>query len=197
MSRPKRLIVEFTSLLSALAHSLHLWVMATRPSPSLSAPRSTMSCAPRHCPNSLVSALRCHGIPDSRKLEDGDIVNVDVTVYLDGFHGDCSATFLVGKCVSFGPFRLLPLIVFSGSTRKRRNSLRPPGSASNVPSRSAGQESPSIVLAPPSSPLPFHTALLTLQAVSPTTRLQCRAGFHWTRDWPRVPHCTLHLPFRQ
>jgi methionyl aminopeptidase len=38
----------------------------------------------------------CHGIPDSRPLEDGDIVNLDVTVFLDGMHGDCSATYLVG-----------------------------------------------------------------------------------------------------
>ncbi len=37
-----------------------------------------------------------HGIPDSRALESGDIVNLDVTIYLDGMHGDCSATFAVG-----------------------------------------------------------------------------------------------------
>jgi methionyl aminopeptidase len=43
-----------------------------------------------------VNEVICHGIPDSRPLEDGDIVNLDITVYLDGMHGDCSATFLVG-----------------------------------------------------------------------------------------------------
>ncbi len=43
-----------------------------------------------------VNEVICHGIPDSRKLEDGDIVNLDVTVFLDGMHGDCSATYLVG-----------------------------------------------------------------------------------------------------
>jgi methionyl aminopeptidase len=43
-----------------------------------------------------VNEVICHGIPDSRPLEDGDIVNLDVTVFLDGMHGDCSATFLVG-----------------------------------------------------------------------------------------------------
>ena len=37
----------------------------------------------------------CHGIPDSRPLESGDIINVDITVFKDGFHGDCSKTFLV------------------------------------------------------------------------------------------------------
>lgn len=39
----------------------------------------------------------CHGMPSAReRLEDGDIVNVDVTSHIDGFHGDCSATFLIG-----------------------------------------------------------------------------------------------------
>ncbi|KAG0165240.1 Methionine aminopeptidase 1D, chloroplastic/mitochondrial, partial [Apophysomyces sp. BC1034] len=33
----------------------------------------------------------------SRPLQDGDIINIDVTVYLDGYHGDTSATFLVGQ----------------------------------------------------------------------------------------------------
>jgi methionyl aminopeptidase len=40
----------------------------------------------------------CHGIPSAaERLEDGDIVNVDVTSRLDGFHGDTSATFLIGE----------------------------------------------------------------------------------------------------
>jgi methionyl aminopeptidase len=38
----------------------------------------------------------CHGIPDSRVLQDGDILNLDVTAYIDGVHGDTNATFLVG-----------------------------------------------------------------------------------------------------
>jgi len=37
-----------------------------------------------------------HGIPDLRPLKHSDIINVDVTVYLDGFHGDTSRTFIVG-----------------------------------------------------------------------------------------------------
>jgi methionyl aminopeptidase len=44
-----------------------------------------------------VNEVICHGIPDSRRLEAGDIVNVDVTVYADGAHGDCSATLCVGE----------------------------------------------------------------------------------------------------
>jgi methionyl aminopeptidase len=54
----------------------------------------------RGFPKSLCTSVNeviCHGIPDSRPLEDGDIVNLDVTVYLDGMHGDCSATYLVGE----------------------------------------------------------------------------------------------------
>ncbi|WVZ73528.1 hypothetical protein U9M48_021824 [Paspalum notatum var. saurae] len=43
-----------------------------------------------------VNECICHGIPDSRPLEDGDIINIDVTVYLSGYHGDTSATFLCG-----------------------------------------------------------------------------------------------------
>ncbi|GAA3696343.1 type I methionyl aminopeptidase [Zhihengliuella alba] len=43
-----------------------------------------------------INEVICHGIPDTTRLEDGDIVNVDITGYLDGVHGDTNATFLVG-----------------------------------------------------------------------------------------------------
>lgn len=43
-----------------------------------------------------VNEVICHGIPDSRQLQDGDIVNVDVTLYRNGVHGDTSSMFLVG-----------------------------------------------------------------------------------------------------
>ena len=43
-----------------------------------------------------VNEVICHGIPDDRALRDGDIVNIDVTVFLDGVHGDTNATFEVG-----------------------------------------------------------------------------------------------------
>jgi methionyl aminopeptidase len=39
----------------------------------------------------------CHGIPDSYKLKDGDIVNVDITSIVDGWFGDQSETFLIGE----------------------------------------------------------------------------------------------------
>ncbi len=53
----------------------------------------------RGFPKSLCTSVNeviCHGIPDDRELADGDIVNVDITGYLDGVHGDTNATFLVG-----------------------------------------------------------------------------------------------------
>ena len=54
----------------------------------------------RTFPKSVCTSINeviCHGIPDSRPLAAGDIVNIDVTVYLDGVHGDTSAMFCVGE----------------------------------------------------------------------------------------------------
>ena len=51
-------------------------------------------------PKSLCTSVNeviCHGIPDDRPLADGDICNLDVTIYLDGVHGDTNATFAVGE----------------------------------------------------------------------------------------------------
>jgi methionyl aminopeptidase len=51
-------------------------------------------------PKSLCTSVNevvCHGIPDSTELRDGDIVNIDITAYVDGVHGDTDATFLVGE----------------------------------------------------------------------------------------------------
>jgi len=50
---------------------------------------------PKSCCTS-VNEVICHGIPDTRPLEDGDILNIDITVYKNGFHGDLNETFLVG-----------------------------------------------------------------------------------------------------
>ena len=45
-----------------------------------------------------VNEVMCHGIPDDRELEEGDIVKIDISVYTnEGFHGDCADTFCVGK----------------------------------------------------------------------------------------------------
>lgn len=51
-------------------------------------------------PKSLCTSVNeviCHGIPDDRALSDGDILNLDVTIFLDGVHGDTNATFPVGQ----------------------------------------------------------------------------------------------------
>jgi methionyl aminopeptidase len=50
---------------------------------------------PKSCCTSLNEVI-CHGIPDSTVLQDGDIINIDVTHLYKGFHGDTSATFYVG-----------------------------------------------------------------------------------------------------
>lgn len=44
-----------------------------------------------------VNHVICHGIPADKKLKDGDIINIDVTVIKDGYHGDTSKMFVVGK----------------------------------------------------------------------------------------------------
>ncbi|MDR2453781.1 MAG: type I methionyl aminopeptidase [Bifidobacteriaceae bacterium] len=54
----------------------------------------------RGYPKSLCASVNeviCHGIPDSTELAPGDIVNIDITAYKDGVHGDTNATFLVGE----------------------------------------------------------------------------------------------------
>ncbi|RYH26691.1 M24 family metallopeptidase [archaeon] len=44
-----------------------------------------------------VNEVICHGIPDLRELQDGDIVNIDISVYKDGYHADLNETFMVGN----------------------------------------------------------------------------------------------------
>ncbi|XP_076240732.1 methionine aminopeptidase 1D, mitochondrial isoform X2 [Calliopsis andreniformis] len=55
----------------------------------------------RGFPKSICTSINnvaCHGIPDTRPLQKGDILNIDVTVFLNGYHGDCSKMFEVGEC---------------------------------------------------------------------------------------------------
>jgi methionyl aminopeptidase len=59
----------------------------------------------RGFPKSICTSVNhqvCHGIPGPKQLKDGDIVNVDVTVIKDGFHGDTSKMFIVGKPTVIG-----------------------------------------------------------------------------------------------
>jgi methionyl aminopeptidase len=51
-------------------------------------------------PKSICTSINhqvCHGIPGTRKLKEGDIVNIDITVLKDGYHGDTSKMFFIGK----------------------------------------------------------------------------------------------------
>ncbi len=54
-----------------------------------------------------INHVVCHGIPGDRKLMDGDIANIDITVILDAWYGDSSRTFLVGDRVSLKARRLV------------------------------------------------------------------------------------------
>jgi methionyl aminopeptidase len=64
----------------------------------------------RGFPRSICTSINhvvCHGIPGDRKLAEGDIVNLDITVILDGWHGDTSRMFLVGERVPLKARRLV------------------------------------------------------------------------------------------
>src|ERR1043166_4444637 len=50
----------------------------------------------RHTLCTSINHVVCHGIPSDKPLRDGDIVNIDVTVIVDGWHGDTSRMYLVG-----------------------------------------------------------------------------------------------------
>jgi methionyl aminopeptidase len=53
-----------------------------------------------HFPKSICTSINesiCHGIPDQRPLEDSDIINIDVSLYHEGFHGDINETYYVGE----------------------------------------------------------------------------------------------------
>lgn len=63
----------------------------------------------RGFPKSICTSVNhvvCHGIPSEKKLKNGDIINIDVTVIVDGWHGDTSRMFYVGE-VSVKPKRLI------------------------------------------------------------------------------------------
>ena len=56
----------------------------------------------RGYPKSICTSVNhvvCHGIPGERRLDEGDILNIDVTVILDGWHGDTSRMYVAGDAV--------------------------------------------------------------------------------------------------
>jgi len=84
-----------TEALDKLAHDYMVNVQGTIPAPLNYAPGGH---APY--PKSICASVNhqiCHGIPNDRALKSGDIVNLDITVIKDGWHGDTSRMFIVGE----------------------------------------------------------------------------------------------------
>jgi methionyl aminopeptidase len=84
-----------TDELDKLCHDYMVHVQGTVPAPLNYAPNGH-----NPYPKSICTSVNhqvCHGIPGERKLKAGDIVNLDITVIKDGFHGDSSRMFYVGE----------------------------------------------------------------------------------------------------
>lgn len=84
-----------TAELDAICHDYMVKVQGTTPAPLNYAPPGY-----RPFPKSICTSVNhqvCHGIPGDRVLKNGDIVNIDVTVIKDGYHGDTSRMFYVGQ----------------------------------------------------------------------------------------------------
>lgn len=89
----------------------------------------------RGFPKSLCTSVNeviCHGIPDDTVLEDGDLVNVDITAFIDGVHGDNNGTVLVGE----GPQELEDLVARTHEAMMRGIKAAIPGREVNVIGRS-------------------------------------------------------------
>ena len=81
----------------------------------------------KSCCTSLNEVI-CHGIPDSTVMQSGDILNVDVTAFIHGVHGDCNATFLVGDIHP----RAQELVTVAHETMMRGIKVARPGREVNV-----------------------------------------------------------------
>jgi len=84
-----------TGELDKLCHDYMVNVQGTIPAPLNYAPNGH-----RPYPKSICTSVNhqvCHGVPGERKLKPGDIVNLDITVIKDGFHGDSSRMYYVGE----------------------------------------------------------------------------------------------------
>ena len=84
-----------TEELDRLCHDYQVNVQRTIPAPLNYAPPGYKPYPKSIC--SSVNHVVCHGVPGPRALKKGDIVNLDITVINDGFHGDTSRMFVVGK----------------------------------------------------------------------------------------------------
>ena len=84
-----------TEELDALCHEYMVGVQKTIPAPLNYAPPGYQPYPKSICTS--VNHVVCHGVPGAKKLKQGDIVNIDVTVIKDGYHGDTSRMFYVGE----------------------------------------------------------------------------------------------------
>jgi methionyl aminopeptidase len=84
-----------TEELDALCHEYMVRVQGTTPAPLNYAPPGYPPFPKSVCTS--VNQVVCHGVPGGKRLKPGDIVNIDVTVIKDGFHGDTSRMFYVGE----------------------------------------------------------------------------------------------------
>lgn len=84
-----------TDELNALCHQYMVNEQHTVPAPLHYAPQGHTPYPKSICTS--VNQVICHGIPNDKPLKSGDIVNIDVTVIKDGYHGDTSRMFLVGQ----------------------------------------------------------------------------------------------------
>jgi len=82
---------------------------------------------PKSCCTSL-NEIVCHGIPDDTVLADGDIVNIDITAYKNGVHGDLNKTFIVGTA----PQDVVDLVTRTREALERGIKAVAPGRAVNV-----------------------------------------------------------------
>jgi len=83
-----------TAELDQLCHTYMVEVQGTIPAPLNYAPPGYQPYPASICTS--VNHVVCHGIPGDKKLKPGDVVNIDITVIKDGFHGDTSRMFYVG-----------------------------------------------------------------------------------------------------
>jgi methionyl aminopeptidase len=84
-----------TAEIDRLCHEYMVTVQGVTPAPLNYAPPGYQPYPKSVCTS--VNHVVCHGVPGEKKLKPGDIVNVDVTVIKDGFHGDTSRMFYVGQ----------------------------------------------------------------------------------------------------
>ena len=86
-----------------------------------------------------VNHVVCHGIPNDKRLKAGDIINIDVTVIKDGFHGDTSRMYFVGKPPMHAQ-RLAEICRRGHVARHRDRAARARGSATSaMPSRTSSK----------------------------------------------------------